>query len=109
AADPLRPVRFALVTRLLTKAMSLGYRLTGKHRYDDFRMERVHGVPIVVMPSVLNPKLTRSGEFFASCIDVKRVSPDADVLDMGTGSGICAVFAARYAGRVVAVDINAAA
>jgi release factor glutamine methyltransferase len=31
------------------------------------------------------------------------------VLDMGTGSGVCAVFAARYAQRVVAVDINPAA
>jgi len=31
------------------------------------------------------------------------------VLDMGTGSGVCAVFAARHARRVVAVDINPAA
>jgi release factor glutamine methyltransferase len=31
------------------------------------------------------------------------------VLDMGTGSGVCAVFAARHAQRVVAVDINPAA
>ena len=33
----------------------------------------------------------------------------ADVLDLGTGSGVCAVFAARHARRVVAVDINRAA
>jgi HemK-related putative methylase len=109
AADSLRPIRFPLVTALLGKAIALRYRLTGKDRYDDFRMERVHGMPIVVTPSVLNPKLTRSGEFFASRIDAQLVSHDSEVLDMGTGSGVCALFAARYARRVVAVDINAAA
>ena len=31
------------------------------------------------------------------------------VLDMGTGSGVCAIAAARHARRVVAVDINPAA
>jgi release factor glutamine methyltransferase len=109
AADPLRPARIPFVTALIGRAMTLSYRLTGKVRYDDFRMERVHGVPILVTPSVLNPKLTRTGAFFASRIDAQLVSRDSEVLDMGTGSGVCAVFAARHAGRVVAVDINAAA
>jgi release factor glutamine methyltransferase len=94
---------------LVDKAMTLGYKLTGKDRYDNFRLERVHGVPILVTPSVLNPKSTRTGAFFASRIDARLVSREAEVLDMGTGSGVCAVFAARYAERVVAVDINAAA
>jgi release factor glutamine methyltransferase len=31
------------------------------------------------------------------------------MLDMGTGSGICAVFAAQWARRIVAVDLNPAA
>jgi release factor glutamine methyltransferase len=48
----------------------------------------------------------RTGAFFASRIDGKLVAPDAGVLDLGTGSGICALFAARHANRVVAVDIN---
>jgi HemK-related putative methylase len=109
ATDPLRLARIPFVTALIGKAMTLSYRLTGKDRYDDFRMERVHGVPILVTPSVLNPKLTRTGAFFASRIDARLVNQDSEVLDMGTGSGVCAVFAARYAGRVVAVDINAAA
>jgi HemK-related putative methylase len=109
ATDPLRHARIPLVTALVDKAMTLSYRLTGKVRYDDFRMERVHGVPIVVTPSVLNPKLTRTGAFFASRIDAQLLNSNSEVLDMGTGSGVCAVFAAKYAGRVVAVDINAAA
>ncbi len=77
--------------------------------YDDFIVERVNGVPILVTPSVFNPKRLRTGEFFASCLDGAVIGPNAEVLDMGSGSGICAVFAARHARRVVAVDINAAA
>lgn len=85
------------------------YRLTGKHRYDDFRLERVLGVPLLVTPSVFNPKLPRTGAFLAAHIDSRLVAPEAEVLDMGTGSGVGAIFAARYAQRVVAVDINPAA
>lgn len=104
--DPLRPLRFPWLARLLGKALALSYRLTGKHRYDDFRMERVHGVPFVVLPSVFNPKVPRTGEFLAAQINPRWVANGAEVLDMGTGSGVCAVFAARHAQRVVAVDIN---
>jgi release factor glutamine methyltransferase len=104
--DPLRPLRFPFVAKLLGKAIALSYRLTGKDRYDDFRVERVHGAPFVVMPSVFNPKVPRTGEFLAGQLDSRLVGPEAEVLDMGTGSGVCAVIAARYARRVVAVDIN---
>jgi release factor glutamine methyltransferase len=109
ARDSLRVARLPLITRLLGKAMALCYRLMGKHRYDDFRLERVYDLPFVVTPSVFNPKVPRTGEFFASQIDSRLVQRDWDVLDMGTGSGVCAVFAAKHARRVVAVDINAAA
>jgi len=106
AHDPLRPVRFPRIGRLLGKLLGLSYRFTGKVRYDDFRLERVAGLPFVVMPSVFNPKIPRTGAFLASQIGSALVSRDAEVLDMGTGSGVCAVFAARHAQRVVAVDIN---
>jgi release factor glutamine methyltransferase len=69
----------------------------------------VQGVPILVTPSVFNPKVPRTGEFLAAQLDSRVVGADAEVLDMGTGSGVCAVFAAKHARRVVAVDINAAA
>jgi release factor glutamine methyltransferase len=85
------------------------YAVTGRARYDDFRFERVLGLPIVVLPTVANPKVLRTGAFFASQIDARLIGANADVLDMGTGSGICALFAARIARRVVAVDINPAA
>jgi len=104
-----RFAQIGLLPRLLGRAIGLGYRVIRKDRYDDFRLERVHGVPFIVTPSVFNPKMLRTGEFFASQIDSNLVDRDWEVLDMGTGSGVCAVFAANHARRVVAVDINAAA
>lgn len=102
-------VRLPAGTRALVKLLYFSRRLRGLHRYDDFVVERVHGLPILVTPSVFNPKRLRTGEFFASRLDSTLVGADAEVLDMGTGSGICAVAAARHARRVVAIDINAAA
>jgi release factor glutamine methyltransferase len=69
-------------------------------------LERVAGVPILVLPQVFNPKLLRTGEFLARTLDTRTIPPGAAVLDLGTGSGIGAIFAVRWAGRVVAVDIN---
>jgi release factor glutamine methyltransferase len=109
AQDSLKVARPALLTRLIGKVMAFGYRLAGKHRYDDFRVERVRGMPFLVMPSVFNPKVPRTGEFLASQLDSNLVDREDQVLDMGTGSGVAAVVAAKYARRVVAVDINPAA
>jgi release factor glutamine methyltransferase len=107
--DLMRPARFPLFGAIIGKAMTIAYKLAGKDRYDDFLLERVLGAPFIVTPSVFNPKVPRTGEFLASMLDLALADPDAEVLDMGTGSGVCAVIAARCARRVVAVDINAAA
>ena len=105
----MRAPRFGRAAAFLNKLMFLGYRLRKKHRYDEFLLEWVDGVPLLVLPSVFNPKLLLTGAFFASQLRAHPFPPDAEVLDMGTGSGVCAVFAAKYARRVVAVDINSAA
>ncbi|HUY99987.1 MAG TPA: HemK2/MTQ2 family protein methyltransferase, partial [Thermomicrobiaceae bacterium] len=69
-------------------------------------LERVTGYPILVLPGVFNPRLMRSGEFLARTLDDRLIPPGCRVLDMGTGTGIGAVAASRWAGQVVAVDIN---
>jgi release factor glutamine methyltransferase len=63
----------------------------------------------MVIPGVANPKVLRTGAFFASQIDARQVAAETRVLDMGTGSGVCALRAARYSQHVVAVDISPAA
>ena len=60
----------------------------------------------MILPSVFNPRVLRTGAFFAEVIAAHRLGERCDVLDLGTGSGVCAVFAARHAHRVVAVDLK---
>ena len=101
--------RLPLIRRLLGRALHLGYRAVGAHRYDAYRMETVCGAHFAVLPTVFNPHSTRTGAFLAAQIDPGPLRGDWDVLDMGTGSGVGGVIAARHARRVVGVDINPAA
>lgn len=89
--------------------LSCRFRLLHQHRHGHLIVEEVAGRPILVLPQVFNPKLFRTGEFLVETLDQRLVPPGSTVLDMGTGSGVGAVFAARWADRVVAVDVNPAA
>ena len=104
--DALRPTPFPRIARLAAKVLRGAHALTGRDRVGRLRLERVHGTPLLIMPSVFDPRVTRAGALLAAHLDSRLVGADAEVLDMGTGSGVCAVFAARHARRVVAVDIN---
>ena len=105
----LRPLQFTRARRLLGKAVSLSKFRQIKRRYNTYALEKILGVPICCIPGVFNPKLMRTGEFFAAHISAAEIAPGSAVLDMGTGSGVCAIFAALRAVRVTAVDINPAA
>ena len=93
----------------LGRAFTAFNQLTGRAQYDRERLERVHGTALRILPSVFNPRVLRTGAFFAEVIAQHRLGEHGAVLDLGTGSGVCAVFAARHARHVVAVDINRAA
>jgi release factor glutamine methyltransferase len=95
------PLRLAI-----GKAMHWRYQLFQKHRHRRSVLESISGMSLLVSPGVLNPRLMRTGAFFASHLRPNVITADAEVLDMGTGSGVCAVVAAQYARRVVAVDID---
>ena len=101
--------RSPLLRRLLGKAMAVGYRLSGRIAMIISAWSACAGCPLSSCPACSIPRVPRTGEFFAAQLDSKLVDREWEVLDMGTGSGVCAVFAAKYARRVVAVDINAAA
>ena len=97
-----------------TERMKTGKRLA--QRVSAFAVNRlqrvsrgtvtVHGMTCSLSPDVFNPKLYVTTSFFLSSL---RVGAGDRVLDMGTGSGMLAVAAARRAREVVAVDINPAA
>jgi release factor glutamine methyltransferase len=88
--------------------MVLRFWLFHKRRHRATQLESIAGEPLLVLSDVFNPKLFWSGEFLADSLlaDATLVPSAATVLDMGTGSGVGAVFAARRAQRVLAVDIN---
>jgi release factor glutamine methyltransferase len=69
---------------------------------------RVAGFDLVVQPTVFHPGVFRSGEFFASFIERLDLK-NKRVVDIGTGSGIMALAAARAGASVLAIDINPSA
>lgn len=69
----------------------------GKHRV------RILGNTFDVSDNVFNPRYYFTSIFMANNLKVK---PGDVVLDIGTGSGIQAITAAKTASKVVAVDIN---
>jgi HemK-related putative methylase len=117
ARDPgTKPSEGACVCGILAEMRrSLWKRLAGlrfwlldRHRYRVTQLETIAGEPILVLSDVFNPKIFWSGEFLAEALlaDPTLVPDGATVLDMGTGSGVGAVFAAKRARRVLGVDVN---
>ncbi|MGH2537395.1 MAG: HemK2/MTQ2 family protein methyltransferase [Candidatus Promineifilaceae bacterium] len=75
-------------------------------RYGRLVLEEIDGVPLIVLPQVFNPVLLRSGAFLVATLAQIPLPKAAAVLDLGTGSGAGAIFAARRGAAVTAVDIN---
>ncbi len=100
--------RRSVIREVYRRAMQMRVRLFFR---DDnrLRVEKIDGVEIIVLPEVFNGVRLRTGAFLAGTLSAAMIPPSARVLDLGTGSGIGAIFAARYAARVVATDINPAA
>ena len=70
------------------------------------RVRTVHGAPLVVLPGVFDGARLRTGAFLADTLNAVTCPPGTRALDLGTGSGIGAMVAARYGARVIATDIN---
>src|SRR6185437_16406871 len=87
--------------------LRLKLALVDRRKYNQVVLETLGGMTFVVLPDVFNPVLLRSGAFLVSVLE--RLRPGMRVLDLGCGSGACAIAAARRGSGVVATDINPAA
>jgi len=61
---------------------------------------------VIVLPGVFDGARLRTGTFLAEALDASAGPLGARALDLGTGSGLGALFAARSAAQVIATDIN---
>lgn len=102
AVQPNRIVRW--VSRAYLK---LRHQIWGR-RYRRLVLEHVAGVPLVILPEVFNPALFHSGPFLAEVLreQFAPAVPNARLLDLGTGSGLGAIVAARLGYQVIGVDLN---
>ena len=96
--------------RLWRMWLRLRHQTLGR-RYRRLVLERIDEVSLVVLPDVFNPVLLRTGAFLARSVPPPpvadgRLAVPPRALDLGTGSGIGAIFAARRGYGVVGVDIN---
>src|SRR6266566_603994 len=100
-----RTVPPRLWRRLLRTAIHFfSYHLILKRRTT--RVTRAAGFRLTVRPTVFHPRCFITSEFFASFIDRLDLR-GKQVADLGTGSGILALAAARAgAANVTAIDIN---
>ncbi len=66
----------------------------------------LRGKSLIVLPEVFHPGMYNTSPYFAQSISNANIKTDNRVLDLGTGSGVGAVFASEYSKHVVATDIN---
>lgn len=63
----------------------------------------IDGLEIDVHPQVLSPKYSYSSQFIKQNWDIR---PEMKVIDMGTGTGVLAVYAGQQGCTVLALDVN---
>ena len=73
---------------------------------DGLRVSALNGTRMIVLPGVFDGVTLRTGLMLAQTLHARRCPPGTHVLDLGTGSGLGAIAAARRGARVIATDIN---
>lgn len=109
--DPARVLCPLRMNRLISTARHIAHRLWIWNIGPSLRREdrsRLFGLDLIVLPGVLNPRHFRSSRLLAKCL-IHLNLKGKQVLDLGTGSGLLALLAARAGAAVTALDVNPAA
>jgi release factor glutamine methyltransferase len=75
-------------------------------RHGRLVLEKIRGFPLLVFPGVFHPGLFLSTSLLLDAVDRSELRSDSSVLDLGTGTGICAILAASKGAQVTATDIS---
>src|SRR4051794_19346290 len=96
------------VRRLLRKAYAIRWKVFPPNYTRTYQL-KINGLNTTVLPTVFHPKWHFTSAFFANYCDTAPFVVGADVVEIGTGTGIVALSAARHARSVTAIDISKAA
>jgi release factor glutamine methyltransferase len=101
------PFAKRLRRRLGRVALRAHFLLLKRHQHRRLVIEELAGISLVVLPDVFNPTLFFSSELLAEVIAGEAQFIEGKlVLEVGTGTGLMALLAARRAERAIGVDIN---
>lgn len=105
-----------LVARVWRRLLRFQFRVLRGHRVNRLVLENIDGIPLLILPDVFNPTLFVTGELFIRAIKKEMEGEEGKgkrealkVLDMGVGSGVLSIAAARCGGSITAVDLNPSA
>jgi release factor glutamine methyltransferase len=88
------------------RILSVLFVLFRARRHGRLVLEWIQGVPLVVFPEVFHPGLFLSTPLLLDALEDLEPETGSLVLDLGTGTGICAISIALRGARVTATDIS---
>lgn len=99
------PEKKTRVSKLLAKKIEPLFQVIYKFYCRRTHLYSYHGVQVSVPPGIFNPRLSFSSKYLVNFLSKENLN-GCSFLEIGSGSGVISLFAAKLGARVTAVDIN---